>query len=142
MWKSGSLPDREATSMLHSGPLVPVLALTSTGPSQSFVIPQYLTNILDSGMNPKAALEAPTFLTPSPHSFQQDIQVEKFTIEDHVLMDVTEFGQPVSEVDSQTTEEMAGNGAALTVKDGRKMLGCTHPSKAGFAEGVSALEGW
>ena len=142
MWKSGSLPDREATSMLHSGPLVPVLALTSTGPSQSFVIPQYLTNILDSGMNPKAALEAPTFLTPSPHSFQQDIQVEKFTIEDHVLMDVTEFGQPVSEVDSRTTEEMAGNGAALTVKDGRKMLGCTHPSKAGFAEGVSALEGW
>lgn len=128
--------------MLHSIPLVPVLALTSTGPSQSFVIPQYLTSILDSGLNPKAALEAPTFLSPSPHSFQQDIQVEKFTIEDHVLQDVTEFGQPVSEVDSQTTEELAGNGAALTVKDGRKMLGCAHPSKTGFAEGVSVLEGW
>lgn len=142
VWRSGSLLDREATSMLHSIPLVPVLALTSTGPSQSFVIPQYLTSILDSGLNPKVALEAPTFLSPSPHSFQQDIQVEKFTIEDHVLLDVTEFGQPVSEVDSQTTEELAGNGAALTVKDGRKMLGCAHPSKTGFAEGVSVLEGW
>lgn len=141
VWRSGSVPDLVGESMLHHGPLVPVLAVTCTGPSQPVVIPQYLTSILDSGMNPKAALEAPTFLAPSPHSFQQDIQVEKFAIDENVLLDVKELGQPFTEVDSHTTEEMAGIGAAVKLNSDRKMLGCTHPFKDGFVEGVSHLEG-
>ena len=139
-WKSGTLVEGVDEPMFHTG-LLPVLALACTGPSHSLVIPQYLTNILDSGMNPKAALEAPTFLAPSPHSFQQDIQVEKYSIDENVLQDVNEFGQLLTEVNSETAEEVAGIGAAVTLNSDRKMLGCAHPSGGGVAEGVKVLEG-
>ena len=138
-WKSGSLLDETDKPIVHTE-LVPVLALACIGPSHQMVVPQYLTNILDSGMNPKAALEAPTFLVPSPHSFQQDIQVEKYSIDDNVLLHVNEIGQLLTEVDSQTAEEVAGIGAAVTLNDDRKMLGCAHPSKGGLAEGVWVLD--
>lgn len=139
-WEPDAILEERGEPVFHTG-MVPVLALTCTGPSHPLVIPQYLTNILDSGMNPKAALEAPTFLSPSPQSFQQDIQVEKFAIDENILHDVGEFGQPLTEVDSQTAEEVAGIGAAVTLKSGGKMLGCAHPSRGGLAEGVSVLDG-
>lgn len=139
-WKSGTILEETDEPIFHTG-LVPVLALACTGPSHSLAVPQYVTNILDSGMSPKAALESPTFLSPSPHSFQQDIQVEKYSIDDNVLLDVNEFGQLLTEVDSQTAEDVAGIGAAVTLNSDRKMLGCAHPSKGGLAEGVSVLEG-
>ena len=139
-WKTGIMRD-EVDEMIFRAGLVPVLALACNGPSHSLVIPQYLTNILDSGMNPKAALEAPTFLSPSPHSFQQDIQVEKYTIDENVLQDVNEFGQQLTEVDPKTAEEVAGTGVAVTLDSDRKMLGCAHPSEGGLAEGLKVLEG-
>lgn len=138
-WKSGTSMDDVDETMFHAG-LVPVLALACDGPSHPLVIPQYLTNMLDSGMNPKAALEAPTFLAPSPHSFQQDIQVEKYTIDENVLQDINEFGQELTEVDTQTAEAVAGTGVAVTLDSDRKMLGCSHPSSGGLAEGLRALE--
>ena len=138
-WKSGTFMDEVDEAMLRAG-LVPVLALACNGPSHPLVIPQYLTNILDSGMNPKAALEAPTFLAPSPHSFQQDIQVEKYTIDENILQDVNEFGQQLTVVDPQTAEAVAGTGVAVTLDSDRKMLGCAHPSKGGLAEGLRVLE--
>ena len=119
--------------------LIPVLALACTGRSHPFAVPQYLTNILDSGMNPKAALEAPTFLAPFPHSYQHDIQVEKYAIDENILMGVDELGQSLREVDYQTAEDEAGIGVAITFDSRRKMLGCAHPYKEGFAEGVSEL---
>lgn len=123
----------------HTG-LIPVLAMACTGPSHALSIPQYLTNILDSGMSPKAALESPIFLLSSPHSFQQDIQVEKFAFDENVLREVEEFGQQITEVDSQTAQEVAGFGAAVTFSSGGKMLGCAHPTAEGLAEGVAVLE--
>ena len=138
-WKSGTMMNDVDELMFRAG-LVPVLALACNGPSHPLVIPQYLTNILDSGMNPKAALEAPTFLAPSPHSFQQDIQVEKYTIDENVLQDMNEIGQQLTEVDPQTAEEVAGTGVAVTLDSDRKMLGCAHPSKGGLAEGLKVLE--
>ena len=138
-WKSGTMMGDVDELMFRAG-LVPVLALACNGPSHPVVIPQYLTNILDSGMNPKAALEAPTFLAPSPHSFQQDIQVEKYTIDENVLQDMNELGQQLTEVDPLTAEEVAGNGVAVTLDSDRKMLGCAHPSKGGLAEGLKVLE--
>ena len=137
-WKSGTMVDVDEL-MFRAG-LMPVLALACNGPSHSLVIPQYLTNILDSGMNPKAALEAPTFLAPSPHSFQQDIQVEKYTIDENVLQDMNEFGQQLTEVDPRTAEEVAGTGVAITLDSDRKMFGCAHPSNGGLAEGLTVLE--
>ncbi|KAL9969304.1 hypothetical protein ACROYT_G021503 [Oculina patagonica] len=139
-WKSGTILEETDEPIFHTG-LVPVLALACTGPSHPLAVPQYITNILDSGMSPKAALESPTFLAPSPHSFQQDIQVEKYSIDDNVLLDVNESGQLLTEVDSQTADEVAGIGAAVTLNSDRKMLGCAHPSKGGLAEGVSVVEG-
>ena len=139
-WEPNTIPEERGELVFHTG-LLPVLALTCTGPSHSFAIPQYLTNILNSGMNPKAALEAPTFLSSSPQSFQQDIQVEKYAIDENILQEVGEFGQSFTEVDSQTADDVAGIGAALTLNSGGKMLGCVHPSKGGFAEGVWVLEG-
>lgn len=139
-WKSGTMKDGVDEIPFRAG-LVPVLALACNGPSHPLVIPQYLTNILDSGMNPKAALEAPTFLAPSPHSFQQDIQVEKYTIDENVLQDVNEFGQQLTEVDPKTAEEVAGTGVVVTLDSDRKMLGCAHPSDGGLAEGLKVLEG-
>lgn len=139
-WEAHTISEEKGEPAFHTG-LVPVLALTCTGPSHPLVIPQYVTNILDSGMNPKSALEAPTFLVPSPQSFQQDIQVEKYAIDENILEEVGEFGQPLTEVDPQTAEEVAGIGAAITLNSGGKMLGCAHPSKGGLAEGVSVLEG-
>ena len=138
-WKTGIMDEVDET-IFRAG-LVPVLALACNGPSHSLVIPQYLTNILDSGMNPKAALEAPTFLAPSPHSFQQDIRVEKYTIDENVLQDVNEIGQQLTEVDPKTAEEVAGTGVAVTLDSDRKMIGCAHPSEGGLAEGLKVLEG-
>ncbi|KAJ7385722.1 glutathione hydrolase [Desmophyllum pertusum] len=71
-------------------------------------------------MNPKSALEAPTFLASSPHSYQQDIQVEKYTIDENVLLDVNEFGQLVTEVHSETAEEVAGIGAGCHAQQWRE----------------------
>lgn len=139
-WKSGTVMDEVDESIFRAG-LVPVLAMACNGPSHPLVIPQYLTNILDSGMNPKAALEAPTFLAPSPHSFQEDIQVEKYSIDENVLQDVNGFGQKLTEVEPQKAEEVAGTGVVVTLDSDRKMLGCAHPSKGGLAEGVRVLEG-
>ena len=139
-WEPDTIPEERGELVFHTG-LAPVLALTCTGPSHSFAIPQYLTSILDSGMNPKAALEAPTFLASSPRSFQRDIQVEKYSIDENVLQEVGEYGQPFTEVDSKTADDVAGIGAAVTLNSGGKMLGCVHPSKGGFAEGVWVLEG-
>ena len=123
----------------HTG-LIPVLVMACTGPSHALAIPQYLTNILDSGMSPKAALESPIFLLSSPHSFQQDIQVETFAFDENVLREVEEFGQQITEVDSQTAQEVAGFGAAISFSSGGKMLGCAHPTAEGLAEGVAVLE--
>ena len=138
-WKSGTMMNEVDETIFRAG-LVPVLALACNGPSHPLVIPQYLTNILDSGMNPKAALEAPTFLAPSRDSFQQDIQVEKYTIDENVLQDMNEFGQQLTEVDQQTAEEVAGTGVAVTLDSDRKMVGCAHPSKGGLAEGLKVLD--
>ena len=144
----GGIPEPQETQVIseergepsfHTG-LIPVLAVACTGPSHALSIPQYLTNILDSGMSPKAALESPIFLVSSPHSFQQDIQVEKFAFDENVLREVEEFGQQITEVDSQTAQEVAGFGAAVTFSSGGKMLGCAHPTTEGLAEGVAVLE--
>lgn len=137
-WQPEIIQEERGEPAFHTN-LVPVLALACAGPSHQFVIPQYLANILDSGMNPKAALEAPTFLAPSGMSFQQDIQVEKYVIDENILKKVDEFGQPFTEVDSQTAEDVGGFGAAVSLDNDWKMFGCVHPTKEGLAEGVSVL---
>ena len=43
-------------------------------------------------------------------------------------------------MDSQTAQEVAGFGAAISFSSGGKMLGCAHPTTEGLAEGVAVLE--
>lgn len=139
-WKPDIIHEERGEPAFHTN-LVPVLVLTCVGPSNQFVIPQYLTDLLESGMNPKAALEAPTFFAPSALSFQQDIQVEKYTIDDNILKKVREFGQPLTVVNSQTAEDVGGFATAIVLKNDWKMFGGVHPSRQGIAEGVAVLEG-
>ena len=140
-WKPDVIPEERGEPAFHTN-LVPVLVLTCVGPSNQFVIPQYLTNLLESGINPKAALEAPTFFAPSALSFQQDIQVEKYSIDDNILKKVKELGQPLTEVNSQTAEDLGGSGTAIVLKNDWQMFGGVHPSREGIAEGVAVLEGY
>lgn len=140
-WKPDVIPEERGEPAFHTN-LVPVLVLTCVGPSNQFVIPQYLTNLLESGINPKAALEAPTFFAPSALSFQQDIQVEKYSIDDNILKKVRELGQPLTEVNSQTAEDLGGSGTAIVLKNDWQMFGGVHPSREGIAEGVAVLEGY
>lgn len=140
-WKPDAIPEERGEPAFHTN-LVPVLVLTCVGPSNQFVIPQYLTNLLESGINPKAALEAPTFFAPSALSFQQDIQVEKYSIDDNILKKVRELGQPLTEVNSQTAEDLGGSGTAIVLKNDWQMFGGVHPSREGIAEGVAVLEGY
>lgn len=140
-WKPDVIPEERGEPAFHTN-LVPALALTCVGPSNQFVIPQYLTNLLESGINPKAALEAPTFFAPSALSFQQDIQVEKYSIDDNILKKVRELGQPLTEVNSQTAEDLGGSGTAIVLKNDWEMFGGVHPSREGIAEGVAVLEGY
>ena len=56
----------------------PVMALSVVGSSYPIVVPQYVTNLLDSDMNPKEAMESPTFLLPAFSDFFQAVPIEEF----------------------------------------------------------------
>ena len=47
----------------------PVMSLSVVGSSHPVDVPQYITSLLDSNMNPKEAMESPTFLLPSFSDF-------------------------------------------------------------------------
>ena len=71
----------------------PVMALSVVGESYPVVVPQYFTNLLDSGMNPKEAMESPTFLLPSFSDFFQAVPIEEFSVANNVLQEVRKMGQ-------------------------------------------------
>ena len=56
--------------------LRPVMALSVVGSSYPVVVSQYVTNLLDSKMNPKEAMESATFLLPSFSDFFQSVPLE------------------------------------------------------------------
>ena len=56
--------------------LRPVMALSVVGSSYPVVVSQYVTNLLDSKLNPKEAMESPTFLLPSFSDFFQSVPLE------------------------------------------------------------------
>ena len=82
----GGIPEPQETQVIseergepsfHTG-LIPVLAMACSGPSHALAIPQYLTNVLDSGMSPKAALESPIFLLSSPINERNPFSINDF----------------------------------------------------------------
>ena len=114
----------------------PAMALSVVGSSYPVVVPQYLTNLLDSKMNPKEAMESPTFLLPSFSDFFQAVPIEEFSIDAKVLDEVRDMGQSVTELDYLKAYGPIGLGVALTIDDNGVMYGCTHPLRRGIAEGV------
>lgn len=114
----------------------PVMALSVVGSSYPIVVPQYVTSLLDSGMNPKEAMESPTFLSPGFTDFFQAVPIEEFSVAENVLQEVRDMGQGVTEVEFSKAFGPIGLGVALTIDDNGMMYGCTHPLRRGFAEGV------
>lgn len=114
----------------------PVMALSVVGSSYPVVVPQYLTSLLDSKMNPKEAMESPTFLLPSFSDFFQDVPIEEFSVDENVLREVRDMGQGVTELEYLKAFGPIGLGVALTIDENGRMYGCTHPLRRGFAEGV------
>lgn len=114
----------------------PFMALSVVGESYPVVVPQYLTSLLDSGMNPKEAMESPTFLLPSFSEFFQAVPIEEFSVAYNVLQEVRKMGQNVTELEYMKAYGPIGLGVALTIDDNGIMYGCTHPLRRGLAEGV------
>ena len=100
------------------------------------VVPQYVTNLLDSDMNPKEAMESPTFLLPEFSDFFQAVPIEEFSVAENVLQEVRDMGQGVTELEYLKAFGPIGLGVALTIDDNGVMYGCTHPLRRGLAEGV------
>jgi len=113
-----------------------IMALAVVGSSYPVVVPQYVTNLLDAKMNPKEALEAPTFLLPSFMDFFQAVPIEEFSVDEKVLRDVRDLGQGVTELDYIQAFGPIGLGVALAIDEHEVMYGCTHPLRRGLAEGV------
>ena len=113
----------------------PVLALSVVGSSLSFVTTQRFTAMLDSKMNPKQAIEAPTFYLPSPRSFQQDIRVEKTKFSERLLGEVRAMGQEITEVDDHEMRAIFSPDVAITIDEGN-LYGCSNPITNGLAEGI------
>ena len=114
----------------------PVMALSVVGSSYPIVVPQYVTNLLDSDMNPKEAMESPTFLLPEFSDFFQAVPIEEFSVAENVLQEVRDMGQGVTELEYLKAFGPIGLGVALTIDDNGVMYGCTHPLRRGLAEGV------
>ena len=114
----------------------PVMALSVVGSSYPAVVPQYVTNLLDSKMNPKESMEAPTFLHSSFTDFFQTVPIEEFSVDEKVLREVRDMGQGVTELEFLKADGSIGLGVALTIDGNRVMYGCTHPRRRGLAEGV------
>lgn len=114
----------------------PVMALSVVGSSYPVVVPQYVTNLLDSNMNPKEAMESPTFLSPDFSDFFQAVRIEEFSVAENVLQEVRDMGQGVTEMEYMKAFGPIGLGVALTIDVNGVMYGCTHPLRRGLAEGV------
>lgn len=112
------------------------MALSVVGTSYPIVVPQYVTNLLDSDMNPKEAMESPTFLMPDFSDFFQAVPIEEFSVAENVLQEVRDMGQGVTELEYLKAFGPIGLGVALTIDDNGIMYGCTHPLRRGLAEGV------
>ena len=115
--------------------LKPVLALSVVGSSLSYVTPQRITAVLDSEMNPKQAIEAPSFYLPSPGSFEQDVRVAKNSFSEKLLDEVRAMGQEVTEVDDHAVREVFSPDVAITTDEKGNMYGCSNPITDGLAEG-------
>ena len=74
---------------------------------------QYVTNLLDSKMNPREAMASPTFLLPSFSDFFQYVP----SVDDKVLQEMRNMGQGVTEVDYLTAYGPIVLGVALTIDD-------------------------
>ena len=112
------------------------MVLSVVGEPYPVVVPQYFTNLLDSGKNPKEAMESPTFLLPSFSDFFQAVPIEEFSVANNVLQEVRKMGQNETELEYMKAFGPIGLGVALTIDDNGVMFGCTHPLRRGLAEGV------
>lgn len=113
----------------------PAIAVAVVGKSLREVTPQLITSLLDQQINPDQALSCPQFMLPSLRSYYQDIQVQRYTIDENVLSEVCKKGQPVKEIDDLTAKMSYGLGVILTVgQDGTRYAAST-PYLDGIAEG-------
>ncbi|EDO46705.1 predicted protein [Nematostella vectensis] len=110
--------------------LEPVAAFAVSGQSIAETTLQYLTNVLDSGMNPKQVLEMPLLYDSSPDSHRQDVRVEKFSFDQGVLAKARKQGQKVTEVSFRVVREVGTRGAVIVIKGSR-----VYGSSDGYAEG-------
>lgn len=113
----------------------PAMALAVVGKSLHEVTPQHVTSLLDRVMNPEQALACPQFMLPSLHSHYQDVQVQRYTIDENVLCEVREKGQDVKEINDLTAIQSYGLGVALTVSREGTRYAASTPYLDGIAEG-------
>ena len=113
----------------------PKMALAVVGESLHEVTPQHMTSLLDKEMHPDQALACPQFMLPSLHSHYQDIQVQRYTIDENVLSEVRKKGQAVKEIDDLKARESYGLGVALKVSLTGNRYAASTPFLDGIAEG-------
>ena len=101
----------------------PKMALAVVGESLHEVTPQHMTSLLDKEMH------------PSLHSHYQDIQVQRYTIDENVLSEVRKKGQAVKEIDDLKARESYGLGVALKVSLTGNRYAASTPFLDGIAEG-------
>lgn len=115
--------------------LEPAMAVAVVGRSLRAVTPQHVTSLLDDQVSPDVALSRAQFMIPSTPSHGQDVQVQRYTIEENVLSEARKKGQPVKEIDDLTAKGSYGIGVALTVGHDGTRYAATTPYLDGIAEG-------
>jgi gamma-glutamyltranspeptidase/glutathione hydrolase len=116
----------------------PVLACTSIGEGLNEAALQWVHNVLEFGMDPKAAVETPPFYGPvyakdangNPQSYKQWIPQDGFSEE--LLQGVRERGQPL--VLATEADHVGGGCIGITIDpESGERQGGTHPFGNGYA---------
>ena len=114
--------------------LKPALAISVVGSSLREVTPQLITSVLDENLNPNQALSRPQFMLPSKGSYFQDIQVQRCSIDQHVLEETRKKGQAITAIDGRTARFSYGLGVLIYVDEQSVRYAATTPTIDGIAE--------
>lgn len=114
--------------------LKPALAISVVGSSLREATPQLITSVLDENLNPNQALSRPQFMLPSKDSYFQDIQVQRCTIDEHILEEARKKGQTITEIDDRTSRASYGLGVLIYVNEHSVRYAASTPAIDGIAE--------
>ncbi|MBI2922516.1 MAG: gamma-glutamyltransferase, partial [Planctomycetes bacterium] len=116
----------------------PVLAAACIGAALHECMPQNLVNVLDYGMDPKAAVETPNFWGPAwggdPADWWRQA-VGKGEFAEGVLRGVEKLGQPVKEVPAAEISDRISYWIGMTIDGGGTRRGAVNWKINGIVEG-------